>query len=813
MRRATTFDVSPETLKHDILDTLYYVIGKDPEHAQPFDWMAALTRLTRRYIANTWIQATQSTYAYDRKRVYYLSMEFMIGRIIEDALRNTGLYEAASEALASHGVDMQAVMASEPDPALGNGGLGRLAACYMESMATLGISGFGYGIRYKSGLFKQSIDRGWQVEEPDDWTNGGSFWEFPRSEVAYDIGFMGTTRQRDKAVSWSPGETVEAMANDFPIIGWHGKSAATLRLWSARSKAPLNMAAFDQGDYLSAYRPKIMAEAISQVLYPNDSTEQGKRLRLSQEYFFSAASIKDIIRRYLTNHSDLRNLPDKVTIQLNDTHPAIAIPEFVRLLMDEHGVALADAFALAQRTFNYTNHTLLPEALETWHVGLVGDLLPRHMQLIYEINAHVLSQRRSDTGNRDPYLSDVSLIEEQGGGFVRMGHLAFIGSRRTNGVSALHSDLVESQLFRTLGTHFPGKITNVTNGVTPRRWLNGCNPGLAAFVTDAVGEGWQTDLDRLRGLEALADDASALEQFAAVKRANKAALAAYIADEVGIIVSPDALFDSQIKRIHEYKRQLLNVLHAIALYLDIKDRGIRPVAPTVKIFSGKAAASYTRAKEIIRLMHGVAEKVNSDPTVGDALKVVFMPNYRVTTAEMIIPATDLSEQISTAGMEASGTGNMKFALNGALTIGTLDGANVEIREHVGAENIEIFGLTAEEVHERRLTGQCPSDLSNPLDMKVRVLDAIASGTFGNDVAEACTGLINDLQLHDYFLVMADFDDYLAAQSRVETSFQDQQAWTRRTLLNTARMGWFSSDRSVTDYARYIWELPGESYGL
>ena len=812
MRRATTFDVSPETLKHDIVDTLYYVIGKDPEHAQPFDWMAALTRLTRRYIANAWIQSTQSTYAYDRRRVYYLSMEFMIGRIIEDALRNTGLYEAAQEALAAHGVDMETVMASEPDPALGNGGLGRLAACYMESMATLGISGFGYGIRYKSGLFKQGIEKGWQVEEPDDWTSGGSFWEFPRSEVTYDIGYRGTTRQRDNAVSWTPGETVEAMANDFPIIGWQGKSAATLRLWSARSKAPLNMAAFDQGDYLSAYHPKIMAEAISQVLYPNDSTEQGKRLRLSQEYFFSAASIKDIIRRYLSNHSDLRNLPDKVTIQLNDTHPAIAIPEFVRLLMDEHGIEFADAFELAQKTFNYTNHTLLPEALETWHVGLMGDLLPRHMQLIYEINARVLTQRRSDAGNRDPYLSDVSLIEEQGGGFVRMGHLAFIGSKKTNGVSALHSNLVESQLFRTLGAHFPDKITNVTNGVTPRRWLNGCNPGLAAFVTEAVGEGWQTDLERLRGLEAVVDDSSALDRFAAVKRANKSALSDFIAREAGITVSPDGLFDSQIKRIHEYKRQLLNVLHAIALYLDIKDRGVRPVAPMVKIFSGKAAASYTRAKEIIRLMHGVAEKVNGDPTVGDALKVVFLPNYRVTTAEMIIPATDLSEQISTAGMEASGTGNMKFALNGALTIGTLDGANVEIREHVGAENIEIFGLTADEVHQRRLTGQCPSDLSDPLDMKARVLDAIASGTFGHEVAEACTGLINDLKLHDYFLVMADFDDYLTAQNRVETSFQDQRDWTRRTLLNTARMGWFSSDRSVADYARTIWDLPEASYG-
>ena len=813
MRRATTFDVSPETLKHDILDTLYYVIGKDPEHAQPFDWMAALTRLTRRYIASSWINATQSTYAYDRKRVYYLSMEFMIGRIIEDALRNTGLYEAAQEALASHGVDMHAVMASEPDPALGNGGLGRLAACYMESMATLGISGFGYGIRYESGLFKQGIEKGWQVEEPDDWTSGGSFWEFPRSEVHYDIGFMGTTRQRDKAVTWTPGQTVEAMANDFPIIGWQGKSAATLRLWSARSKAPLNMAAFDQGDYLGAYRPKIMAEAISQVLYPNDSTEQGKRLRLSQEYFFSAASIKDIIRRYLTNHSDLRNLPDKVTIQLNDTHPAIAIPEFVRLLMDEHGVSLGDAFELAQKTFNYTNHTLLPEALETWHVGLVGDLLPRHMQLIYEINARVLTQRRADSGNHDPYLSDVSLIEEQGGGYVRMGHLAFIGSSKTNGVSALHSDLVETQLFRNLGNHFPNKITNVTNGVTPRRWLNGCNPGLARFVTEAVGDGWQTDLERLKGLEKLADDAGALDRFSAVKRENKIALAQYIRDEIGETVSPDAMFDSQIKRIHEYKRQLLNVLHAIALYLDMKDRGEAPIVPTVKIFSGKAAASYTRAKEIIRLMHGVAERVNSDPAVGDALKVIFLPNYRVTTAEMIIPATDLSEQISTAGMEASGTGNMKFALNGALTIGTLDGANVEIMEHVGTENIEIFGLTAEQVHERRLTGQCPSDLSDPLDMKVRVLDAIESGTFGHDVAEACTGMVNDLKLHDYFLVMADFDDYLEAQKRVETSFQHKQDWTRRTMLNTARMGWFSSDRSVTDYARTIWNLPEDNFGV
>ena len=695
-----------------ILAKLTYAVGKDPIVARDHDWLRALTLALRDRIVDRWMATTRAVYRMGEKRVYYLSLEFLIGRLLKDGLNNMGLLATAREALASVGVDLDMVAELEADAALGNGGLGRLAACFMESMATVGVAAYGYGIRYENGLFRQNIVDGWQTESPENWLAFGNPWEFPRREVAYEIGFGGAVEAAEgwdgSAIHhWKPGETVLAVAHDTPVVGWRGQRVNTLRLWSARSLDPISLDAFNAGDHVGALNARTRAESISRVLYPADSTPAGQELRLRQEYFFTSASLQDLVRRHMQQHRDIRTLATKVAIQLNDTHPAIAVAELMRILIDIHSLSWGDAFAITRNAISYTNHTLLPEALESWPVPLMERLLPRHMQIIYAINARVLTEARQ-SGATDAMIASVSIIDEAHGRRVRMGNLAFVGSHKVNGVSALHSDLMKETVFKDLNTLFPNRITNKTNGITPRRWLLTANPGLTSLIRETIGDAFLDDAEKLGALEPFATDPSFQERFAAVKHANKARLAKLIQQSVGLRVDPSAMFDVQIKRIHEYKRQLLNILETIALYDAIRSHPERDWAPRVKIFAGKAAASYTSAKYVIKLINDVAKVVNSDPSVRNLLKVVFLPNYNVSLAEIIIPAADLSEQISTAGMEASGTGNMKFALNGALTIGTLDGANVEMREHAGADNIFIFGLTAAEVEERRRKGLNPT---------------------------------------------------------------------------------------------------------
>ncbi|HEY8137555.1 MAG TPA: glycogen/starch/alpha-glucan phosphorylase, partial [Methylocystis sp.] len=708
---AAPSDLDPRAraLRDEVLRRLAATVGKDKASASPRDWFVAAALATRDRVVPSWLASTKRNYQEDRRRVYYLSLEFLIGRLLVDALTNLGLTEAMRAALADLGVDLDVLRALEPDAALGNGGLGRLAACFMDSMATLDIAAVGYGIRYDHGLFRQTIKDGWQHEYPEDWLSFGNPWEFARPEIVYDIGFGGHVdgaRLADGALAhvWRPAETVEAVAYDTPVVGWRGKHVNTLRLWSARAPDPLRLDVFNAGDYVGAQADQMRAESISKVLYPSDSTPAGQELRLRQEYFFASASLQDLIHRHMKQSGDIRKLSDKVAIQLNDTHPAIGVAELMRLLVDVHGVAWKDAWKITQATFSYTNHTLLPEALETWPVGLMERLLPRHVQIIYLINALHLDALREKGVSDSGMLANVSLIDEHNGRQVRMGNLAFLGSHKVNGVSALHSELIKETVFHDFHKLYPDRIVNKTNGVTFRRWLLEANPSLSNLIAQTIGPRVFDDPTHLAELESFADDPGFQQRFAAAKRANKERLAKLIFDRVDVRVDANALFDVQIKRIHEYKRQLLNVLHTIALYRDIKAQPHREFVPRVKIFAGKAAASYHQAKLIIKLANDVANVVNADADTRGLLKVVFLPNYNVSLAEVIIPAADLSEQISTAGMEASGTGNMKLALNGALTIGTLDGANVEIKERVGADNIFIFGLTAAEVEASRAKG-------------------------------------------------------------------------------------------------------------
>jgi len=795
-----------------ILRKLTYAVGKTVQAASDRDWFIATAMATRDHIVDRWMASTRATYAKDQKRVYYLSLEFLIGRLLADSLNNLELTETARTALASFGVDFDRLRTVEPDAALGNGGLGRLAACYMESMATLSIAAYGYGIRYDHGLFRQRIKDGWQLEYPEDWLSFGTPWEFPRAEVDYTIGFGGHVEAIPKPDGtmdhvWRPAESVEAVAYDTPITGWRGRHVNTLRLWSARAADPIRLDAFNKGDFVGALAARVNAEAISKVLYPSDSTPAGEELRLRQEFFFASASLQDLIRRHFQAHDDIRSLPDKVAIQLNDTHPAIAVIELMRLLVDQYEVEWAEAWDIAVRTFSYTNHTLLPEALETWPVPLMERLLPRHMQIIYLVNALHLDRVRAAGTTDGRELSAVSLIDETNGRRVRMGHLAFLGSHRVNGVSALHSDLMTTTVFRDLHKLYPTRITNKTNGITFRRWLQQANSGLTRAIIDAVGPGVLDDPNDLKKLIPLAGDGSFQARLAEVRRANKVALSQLILERVGTKVDPDALFDVQVKRIHEYKRQLLNILETIAVYEEIRSQPTRDWLPRVKIFAGKAAASYHQAKLIIKLANDVAKVVNSDPTMRGLLKVVFLPNYNVSLAETIIPAADLSEQISTAGMEASGTGNMKFALNGALTIGTLDGANVEIRDHVGTDNIFIFGLTAEEVDARRRQGiDGRANIAASPRLK-EVMDAVSSGVFSPGEPDRFKALTDALTYHDYFMVTADFDSYYAAQRSVYKLWRSKHSWWKSSILNTANCAYFSSDRAIAEYADDIWHVP------
>lgn len=801
-----------EDLKLRILERLVYSVGKDVEHAVPRDWRVALTLAIRERLVDSWMETTRRTYAERRKRVYYLSMEFLIGRLLGDTLSNLGLTNVCRNALADLGVDLDVVLRDEPDAALGNGGLGRLAACYLDSMATLGLAGYGYGIRYQHGLFRQRFGEGWQIEEAEDWlTQGGNPWEFERAEAAYTVSFGGYA---DAAAipeeRWHPAEGVIACANDMPVAGWQGTHVNTLRLWSAKPARTFDLSRFNRGDYLQAAEHEVLAETLTRVLYPDDSTDSGRELRLKQEYFFTSASVQDLLHRYLLDHDDLSGLPDAVAIQLNDTHPAIMVPEFMRLLMDHHGLPCGRAFEIARGCIAYTNHTLLPEALESWPLDLFERVLPRHLQIIREIDALMAAEVRAAAPELDPSVIRVVVERPGQGGAVRMGNLAFIGSHRVNGVSALHTRLMTETVFRDLHRAYPQRIVNVTNGVTPRRWLYHCNPPLAALIGGTIGEGWVTHLEELERLAPFADDSGFRDAFALAKETNKSRLARIIVETTGLTVDPAALFDVQVKRIHEYKRQLLNALQVADRYRAIRDDPNADWQPVVKIFGGKAAPSYRMAKLIVKLINDIAACINADPLMRDRLKVVYLPNYNVSWAERIMPAADLSEQISTAGMEASGTGNMKLALNGALTLGTLDGANIEIRERVGAEHMFIFGMTAEEIVERRAEGYSPGAVIDSEPRLAAVFEDIAAGRFSGGNGEIFLPLLGHLRHHDYFMVAADFAAYCAAQADVESAFRDRERWTRSAILNTAHVGWFSSDRAVRAYDREIWHSSPDS---
>lgn len=796
-----------QDLADSILDTLVHRIGKDAQAARPHDWLAATILTVRNDIVERWMASTKAAHAAGAKRVYYLSLEFLIGRLLRDAVTNLQRNDEVTQALKLHGVDLAELEEIEPDAALGNGGLGRLAACFMESMASLALPAYGYGIRYVNGMFRQRIDDGWQVEMPENWLAHGNPWEFERRESAYFVGFGGEVTAADNGqVHWSPSEAVEATAVDTPVVGWRGKHVNTLRLWTASAFDPIKLDRFNAGDFSGALADQTRAETLTRVLYPNDSTAAGQELRLRQEYFFSSASIQDIVRRHIQYFGDIRTLPDKAAIQLNDTHPAVSVAELMRLLIDHHEFAFDEAWKITRATFGYTNHTLLPEALESWPLPLFERLLPRHMQIVYAINAKLLREARGADGIDDRAISAISLIDEGGERRVRMANLAFAGSHSVNGVAALHTQLMKKTVFADLHKLYPTRINNKTNGITPRRWLQQCNPGLTALIRDAIGDGFLDDAEKLVDLDVFADDSGFRERFASVKRSNKVALANHIKETMGLRIDPDAMFDVQIKRIHEYKRQLLNIIETVALYDQIRSHPERDWTPRVKLFAGKAASSYHNAKLVIKLANDVARRINADPSVGGLLKVAFLPNYNVSLAEKIIPAADLSEQISTAGLEASGTGNMKFAMNGALTIGTLDGANIEIKDRVGDDNIFIFGMTADEVEAKRANGYDPRSVIDGSNELRQAVSAIASGVFSPDDKTRYAGLMGGLYEGDWFMLAADFDSYATAQRAVDTRWNDRDAWVASTVRNVARVGWFSSDRTIREYAREIWTV-------
>ena len=807
-------------LRARIVGKLTYQVGKTPGAASPRDWFLATALAVRDDIVDHWFESTRRAYDTGAKRVYYLSLEFLIGRLLSDAIGNLGVTEAIRDALAQEGVDLDSLRIEEPDAALGNGGLGRLAACFMESMATLGIAAYGYGIRYEQGLFRQVIQDGIQQEHPEDWLRFGNPWEFERPEVSYPIGFGGAVAAQQGSngitYAWQPAELISAVAYDTPVIGGPAAAdasvhhAATLRLWSARAETPLHLEAFNRGDHVGALQDRVRTEAVSRVLYPGDESDAGQELRLRQEFFFASASLQDLLRRHIEQFGTLDNLADKVAVQMNDTHPAIAVIELMRLLMDVHGLDWDKAWTLTVGTVAYTNHTLLPEALETWPVSLMERLLPRHMQIIYLLNGRHLEHVRTLKGPDDALLAGLSLIDERHGRRVRMGHLAFLGSHAINGVSALHSTLIKQTIFQDMDGVYPGRIQNKTNGITVRRWLHRANPALTRLLTDTIGRRVLTDATALSDLGAHAGDAAFQKEFAAQRHRAKVTLAQVIQERTGIVVDPSALFDVHIKRMHEYKRQLLNVLQAVALYDAIRAQPTRDWVPRVKIFAGKAAPGYKLAKLVIRLAYDVGQVVNSDPSVAGRLKVVFLPNYNVSLAEQIIPAADLSEQISTAGMEASGTGNMKLALNGALTIGTLDGANVEIRDHVGAGNIFIFGMTAEQVLARTARGLSAWDTVEGSPALRQALDSISHGSFSPGEPDRYRALVDALIDQDKFMVCADFDSYVASQIAVDKLWQSPAEWWRAAVMNTASMAWFSSDRTIREYANEIWHAPMEN---
>ncbi len=801
-------------LRDAIQAKLTYSLGKSFSSATDNDWFYATALAVRDRVVDIWMDSRRQTKRQRKKRVYYLSIEFLIGRLLLDTLTNLGLVESTRRALHSMGVDFDRLRSGEPDAALGNGGLGRLAACFMDSMSALGIPAYGYGIRYENGLFEQRIQDGWQHEVPEDWLAAGNPWEFVRADTRIPVGFGGSVEyvgssEGTAPALWYPAEVVLAIPYDTPIAGWRGKHANALRLWSARAADPIHLATFNEGDLVGATAARTRAEAISRILYPNDGTPAGQELRLRQEYFFTSATLQDLTRRHLHEHGSLDTLADYAAVQLNDTHPAIAVAELMRILIDENGWEWTKAWAITRATLSYTNHTLLPEALESWPVDLMGRLLPRHLQIIYTINwLHLRDLEERGLADSD-FVSGVSLVHENGERRVRMAHLAFLGTHCVNGVSALHTELLRKTVFRDLALSAPTGIINKTNGITFRRWLYEANPTLTKLLVETLGERVLDDPNCLRELEKYADDEKFIARYEYSRMANKTKLAAVLREKTGIRVDPDALFDVHIKRIHEYKRQLLNLLETIALYQEIKARPDDDFVPRVKIFAGKAAASYDRAKLIIKLAGDVAHVVNNDPVVAGRLKLVFVPNYSASLAEAIIPAADLSEQISTAGMEASGTGNMKLALNGAITIGTMDGANIEICDNVGRDNLVIFGLTAEQVAARIQGHFTGADAAANSPRLSAVIAGLATGAFSPDDPERYRPIVQALLGFDRFMVAADFDAYWDAQRSVDAMWRQPHAWWRASILNTAGMGWFSSDRTIREYARDIWNVPVE----
>ena len=809
--------LSPYAIARAFTDNLFYVQGRFPKVATPYDRFMALAYTVRDRLLQRWIRTAETYYERLSRTVCYLSAEFLLGPQLGKNLINLGIYDAVAAAMKSLGLDLEEILEQEEEPGLGNGGLGRLAACFLDSMATLEIPSIAYGIRYEFGIFDQEIRDGWQVEMTDKWLRLGNPWELPRPQLTFDVKFGGHTEagmeNGEYRVRWIPGHVVRGMAYDTPVVGYRVNTANFLRLWRAEAAESFDFGVFNKGDYYGAVMEKIVSENITKVLYPNDELVQGKQLRLQQQYFFASCALQDMIRLHRQTAGGLEDFHRKFAVQLNDTHPAIAIAELMRLLVDEHHVGWDQSWEITRHTFGYTNHTLLPEALERWPIPLFGSLLPRHLEIIYEINRRWLDEVRIRHPGDDERVRRLSLIDEAGPRYLRMAHLATLGSHAVNGVARLHSELLRQGVLRDWYEVAPEKFTNVTNGVTPRRFLLLGNPRLAALITGRIGDGWIKDLGQLRRLEPLAADAGFRAAWRAVKRQNKVALAEFIRRRTGAVLDPDMLFDVQVKRLHEYKRQHLNVLHAITLYNRLRREPGAEVPSRAIIFGGKAAPGYFLAKLIIKLIHAVADRVNADPLVRGRLRVAFVPDFNVRNAQRVYPAADLSEQISTAGMEASGTGNMKFALNGAVTIGTLDGANIEIRDEVGAENFFLFGLTAPEVHQLKERGYRPRDHYESNPRLKEAVDQIGAGYFSPDDPALFQPLVNSLLGCDPFLLLADYAAYIDCQEQVNRAYRDPESWTRRSILNTARIGYFSSDRSIREYCERIWQVKAEPIAL
>ena len=805
------FGLDVESIKRDFLENLFTHQAKFPEVATPNDNYLALSYTVRDRMLHRWIHTSHTYFSQASRTVAYLSAEFLIGPQLGNNLVSLGIWEPTQQAMDGLGLSLDELLEQEEEPGLGNGGLGRLAACYLDSLATLEIPATGYGIRYEFGIFDQAIKDGWQVEVLDHWLHLGYPWEIAHPEIAFNVMFGGHTEHYSDSkghyrVRWVPDQVVKGFPNDTPILGHRNNTANMLRLWQAQAYVSLDLQAFNVGDYRRAVEEKALSENITKVLYPNDDSEAGKLLRLQQQYFFISCSLQDMIRIYEQHETTMDRFHEKYAIQLNDTHPSLAVAELMRILVDQKEMPWETAWEITTRTLSYTNHTLMPEALETWPLRLMQKLLPRHVEIIFEINRRFLNEIRLRYPNDQDRLARMSIIDERGERRVRMAHLATVGSHAVNGVAKLHSDLLRETVLRDFAEISPEKFSNKTNGITPRRFLMLANPGLSALITEAIGEKWIADLTRLRDLEKFVDDAAFVEKWRKVKLENKRALAESAWSKDQLQLNPETMFDVQVKRIHEYKRQHLNVLHAIALYRRLKLDPKRDESPRTIIFGGKAAPGYHTAKLIIKLIHSVGEVINNDRDMRDRLRIVFLPDLNVKNAQRIYPAADLSEQISTAGMEASGTGNMKFALNGALTIGTLDGANIEIREEVGAENFFLFGLTTEEVRKLRAEGYRPRDICDQNAELHEAIELLRSGFFSRGDRTLFEGLVNSLLDRDDFMLMADFASYVDCQSRVSAAYKDAKQWAHMSILNTARMGKFSSDRAIREYCEDIWKI-------